>query len=108
MLENIMCLHSLASRFPHIYWTKKNPMNNTTDRVNKLLEEVNEVKNANNKDELLDEVIDVLHCCFEIIRVMPADKVDKAIEKHNAKNRKRGYYQPKHDAYVFDELELYK
>lgn len=108
MPDSIKYFVKVMRVFPHIYWTKRNPMKNTEDRKNKLIEEMQEVKDAKTNEELLDETLDVLHCCLEIIRYESPYKLYEAIEKHNAKNRERGYYRPKYHTFVFDELELYK
>lgn len=86
---------SIYEAFPPILWTKSNPMRTLGDKASKLLEEANEVREAKDDIELLDETLDVLHCCVEIIREFPPEVVDMSVSLHNAKNRKRGYYEPK-------------
>lgn len=86
---------SIFEMFPHIYWTKRNPMETTEDKIIKLAEETKELLSTNNEKDRLDEALDVLHCCVEIIRDYPDELVDQALTLHNAKNHKRGYYEPK-------------
>lgn len=81
--------------FPRIYWTKSNPMETVKDKAAKLAEETKEVLYAQNDTDRLDEALDAMHCCVEIIRDYPNELVDQALALHNAKNQKRGYYQPK-------------
>ena len=85
---------NICEMFPRIYWTKRNPMDTIEDKKRKLAEESAEVLMANNEVELLKETIDALHCCVEIIREYPSELVDQFLVSHNAKNRKRGYYEP--------------
>lgn len=83
--------------FPRIYWTKNNPMQSLEDRIQKLGEEANEVANVKNDDELLDETLDVIHCCVEILRGYNDELVTEALVMHNVKNDERGYYKPMED-----------
>lgn len=86
---------NIYEMFPRIYWTKRNPMETIEDKKRKLVEETTEVLIANDEAELLDEALDAMHCCVEIIRDYPSELVDQSLLLHNSKNRKRGYYDPK-------------
>lgn len=88
---------SIYDMFPHIYWTKRNPMQTLEDKINKLVEEAAEVTSAKDYMDIIDETLDVMHCCVEILRDCPEELVDESLLLHNAKNRKRGYYEPKQE-----------
>ena len=79
--------------FPRIYWTNRNPMKTSDDKKRKLAEETSELLMANDNMDILDEALDVMHCCIEIIRDYPYELIDQSIALHNAKNRRRGYYE---------------
>ncbi len=85
---------NIYEMFPHIYWTKRNPMDTIEDKKRKLSEESSEVLMSKDETELLDKTLDAMHCCVEIIREYPDELVEQSILLHNAKNRKRGYYEP--------------
>ena len=86
---------SIYDMFPHIYWTKRNPMRTIEDKVSKLTEEAAEVAEAKNYMDIVDKTLGVMHCCVEILRDCPEELVDESLLLHNAKNRERGYYEPK-------------
>ena len=70
-------------------------MQTIEDKLSKLEEETAEVLEVKDPMDRLDETLDVLHCCVEILREFPDELIDESLILHNAKNRKRGYYQPR-------------
>lgn len=86
---------SIYDMFPRIYWTKRNPMQTLKDKIDKLEEEAAEVAEAKDYMDIVDETLDVMHCCVEILRDVPKELVDESLLLHNYKNRERGYYEHK-------------
>ena len=70
-------------------------MQSVEEKIKKLAEETGEVLEADNEKDILDETLDVLHCCVEILRDYQDGVIDHAIMCHNLKNQKRQYYKPK-------------
>ena len=97
MLLGNGALMTLFDMFPRIHWTRRNQMRTTGDKLAKLGEEFKEVALARDDAELLNETVDLLHCCVEILREYPFAAIEHAIRLHDAKNSNRGYYEPKDD-----------
>lgn len=86
---------NIYDMFPHIYWTKRNPMHTLEDKINKLTEEAAEAAEADYYTDIIDETLDVMHCCVEILRDCPKKLLFESLLAHNFKNKDRGYYEPK-------------
>lgn len=78
--------------FPHLLFTKRNPMETHEQHLKKLAEESCEVAMANEADDVISEAWDVIHCAEEILREYPDADVRRVLADHDAKNRRRGYY----------------
>lgn len=79
-------------RFPHILFTKNNPMQTRQDHLRKLTEEYGELLRAQNDHDIIAETLDVIHCAEEILREFPDEQVQAALIEHDVKNSQRGYY----------------
>lgn len=88
-------LEIIYNAFPRIYWTKRNPMQTIKDKVSKLTEEASEVAEADCYTDIVDETLDVMHCCVEILRDCSKKLLFESLLAHNFKNKDRGYYEPK-------------
>ena len=89
-------------QFPRMKGTNDFSAEKDLKQVEKIAEEVEEVKQAENFFDYLMELFDVIHACETCIRMTTAhlDKVDgngeemreRAYEAVIAKNAERGYY----------------
>lgn len=64
-------------------------------QIEKIIEEVTEVKQAHEDGDLpaiACETMDVIHACETLLRMMPIDIVNLAMNYVRANNEARGYY----------------
>lgn len=72
-------------------------------QINYLQKELNELKNANDDNERLEEVIDIVQVCFSIINFYPENLRINAFNKHIKKLKFRKWKIKKYITFYYDK-----